>query len=98
MFESLFQYPARVFSQGDFIFLSRAPVWMLAVAIFLATGGLALLLLRRRGIARLTLRQRLVILSLQGSMVAVLFIMLWQPAIRVSALKSQQNVVAVVID
>lgn len=98
MFESLFQYPARVFSQGDFVFLSRAPVWALVAAIFLAAGGLSLLLLRRKGISRLTLKQRLIILSLQSSMVAVLLIMLWQPAIRVSALKSQQNVVAVVID
>ncbi|MDX2178913.1 MAG: hypothetical protein SFV18_04910 [Bryobacteraceae bacterium] len=95
MFEFLFQYPARVFSKGAFVFLSGAPVWMLILAIAAAAAGLGLLALRRRG---LTFPRRAVLWGLQAALVALLFTILWQPALRVSSLKSQQNVVAVLVD
>lgn len=98
MFETLFQYPARVFRQGDFVFLSGAPVWLLVLAVVLAVGGLGLLLLRRKGVSRLRMSQRVAIFGLQAATATILLVLLWQPAIRVSSLKPKQNVVAVLID
>ncbi len=97
MFELLFRYPARLFEQGEFVFLSRAPLWLLAVAILLAMGGLALLTLRTTNLRWPRWRQWS-IWGLQSLMATLLLVLLWQPALRVSALKAQQNVIAVIVD
>ncbi len=98
MFEFLFQYPARVFSKGDFVFQSGLPVWLLAAAILLGGAGLFLLNFRHRGVSRVTPRRRWAIWGLQTAVVALLLVILWQPGLRVSELKPRQNAVAVVID
>ncbi len=98
MFETLFQYPYRVFAKGEFLFLSPAPVWLLGLAVVLAIAGLALLNFRRTGVSRLDRRQRSLIFALQSLTVALLLVMLWQPVLRVSSLKPRQNIVAVVVD
>jgi uncharacterized membrane protein len=98
MFETLFQYPARVFAKGELVFLSGAPVWLLWLAILLTVGGLALLVLKRHGLSGLTSRRRWAIWGLQAALAGLLLTLLWQPALRVSALKQQQNVVAVLVD
>jgi uncharacterized membrane protein len=98
MFETLFQYPARVFAKGEFLFLSPAPPWLLAVAILLAAGGLALLNFRSSGASRVNRRQRTAIWALEALTAALLLVILWQPALRVSSLRPRQNIVAVVVD
>ena len=49
MFEFLFKYPTTVFAKGDFVFLARWPVWMLAAMIAAASVLLGFFVWRRRG-------------------------------------------------
>lgn len=97
MFEALFLYPSRLFSRGDFLFASGWPVWVLGALIVLTAVGTAYWVFRHRSD---TLRGRrwLVIAALQALVLSLLLFMLWRPALRVTALKPQQNVIAVVVD
>jgi uncharacterized membrane protein len=97
MFEFLFKYPSTVFSKGTFVFAGALPGWALALAIALAGLALAYLVWRRRGALGAPARAG-AIWALQCAIVAVLLLMLWQPALSISALKPQQNIVAVVVD
>jgi uncharacterized membrane protein len=98
MFELLFQYPARIFAKGEFVLQSALPGWVLLLAIVIAAAGLMMLFVRRSGVVRLSHGRRLTLWGIRTAIVALLLIMLWQPGIRVSALKPQQNVVAVLVD
>lgn len=94
MFEFLFNYPLAVYRKGTLVFSGGWSAPWLAAAVALAAVGL-FWLLRRRGLGR----KRLVLLGvLQWSVLAVLLLLLWQPALSVAVLKPQQNVVAVVVD
>ncbi|MGQ9917752.1 MAG: glutamine amidotransferase [Bryobacteraceae bacterium] len=94
MFEFLFNYPLAVYRKGTLVFSGGWSAPWLAAAVVLAAVGL-FWLLRRRGLRR----KRLVLLGvLQWSVLAVLLLLLWQPALSVTVLKPQQNVVAVVVD
>lgn len=100
MFEVLFGYPLWLFRKGEFVLLSPYPRWWLAVAVVAAALALAAAVWRRR--ARLApglagLRPAAVWL-LQACLLALILLLLWQPAWRVSTLKPQQNVVALLID
>ncbi len=97
MFELLFKYPRTVFSKGTFVLASTWPVWLLASAILAASAVIFWLIWRRRMGAG-TVGRSMAIWGLQSALVAVLILMLWQPALSVSTLKPQQNIVAVVID
>jgi hypothetical protein len=100
MFELLFKYPPSVFSKGTFVLLGSWPIWVLTLAILAAAGSLGWFLWRNR--ARLATpieRSRaLAIWLLQSAAIALLLLMLWEPAISVASLKPQQNIVAVVVD
>lgn len=94
MFEFLFNYPLAVYRKGTLVFSGGWSAPWLAAAVALAAVGL-FWLLRRRGLGR----KRLVLLGvLQWSVLAVLLLLLWQPALSVAVLKPQQNMVAVVVD
>jgi hypothetical protein len=99
MFEFLFKYPAAVFAKGTFVFLGTWPAWVL---ILLLLGALALLawpFWRGPGQrSAMSIRRRLALWGLQTGFIALLLLMLWQPALSVSTLKPQQNIVAVVVD
>jgi uncharacterized membrane protein len=97
MFEFLFKYPSTVFSKGKLVFAGSWPSWALAAAIAIAAAALAILVWRRRANLGRPLRAA-AIWALQTAMVAVLLLMLWEPALSISALKPQQNIVAVVVD
>jgi hypothetical protein len=93
MFESLFLYPYRLFAKGEFLFASGWPVWLLVVLSLALIGVVGFLILRQqKG------RRWLVIAGLQAFVLCLLLFMLWRPALRVTALKPQQNVIAVVVD
>ena len=94
MFELLFNYPLSVYRKAAFVFSSGWPAaWLVALLVLLA-ATLAALLWRRR-----LPRPRLLVLgALEWSVLALLLILLWQPALSVTVLKPQQNVVAVVVD
>src|SRR5438045_3315853 len=98
MFEFLFKYPLSVYRQGTFIFLAGWPLWLMGLGILAAAGVLGFLIWRQSsGTARMGVFRRVSIWALQTALAALLLFMVWHPALSVSALKPQQNIVAVVI-
>jgi uncharacterized membrane protein len=97
MFELLFKYPSTVFSKGQLVLLGSWPVWSLAIAILLGAAVFGWLVWRRRGRTGGFARSATVWL-LQTAFVALLLLILWQPALSIATLKPQQNIVAVVVD
>lgn len=94
MFEFLFNYPLAVYRKGTLVFSSGWPAALLAGALIAVAAGLVWLLRRRRVEGR-----RLLALGLlEWAVVALLLVLLWQPALSVTVLRPQQNVVAVVVD
>ncbi len=107
MFSLLFKYSLPVFTKGHFVFLSGWPAWLLVVLIVLSVAGLAVLIqyrLKRAAVetqgdaVRLSTRRAWVLWALQGALVALLLVLVWQPAMSVAELSSQQNIIAVVVD
>jgi uncharacterized membrane protein len=100
MFEFLFKYPASAFSRGEVVLLANWPKWILLVLILAASAGLALLLGSKLSRSVPTLRNwhMGVLWFLQSALAALLLLLLWQPALMVSELKPQQNIIAVVVD
>ncbi len=97
MFEFFFKYPWAMYRKGTFVFLSGWPLWLLALLTAAAAGFLLWLFLRRREQWRGPIRAS-ILAGFQCLVLAVLLLMLWQPALSVAILRSQQNVVAVVLD
>ncbi|MCW5962688.1 MAG: VWA domain-containing protein [Bryobacterales bacterium] len=114
MFEWLFQYPRIVFDKGTFTFLSGWPAWLLVTLIVLAAGVLAWRLFWPEAIEALPREQRnfsfadrlrlrltpkgIVVWALQASFAALVLFLLWRPGLEISALRSQQNMIAVLVD
>ncbi|MBV8811811.1 MAG: hypothetical protein JO033_24335 [Acidobacteriaceae bacterium] len=100
MFEFFFKYPAGAFAKGTFVLLGSWPKWALILAILAAAGLLGWLIWRGRPQSARSLRglKIAVIWLLESLTLAVLLLLLWEPAISVTALKPQQNIVAVLID
>ncbi|HUA92610.1 MAG TPA: glutamine amidotransferase [Terracidiphilus sp.] len=100
MFQFLFKYPSPVFTKGRFVLLGSWPAWLLLVFILVAAVGLALLIRNRLRDAAPKLKswRAWVIWALQSALVALILFLLWEPAMVVSELSSQQNIIAVVID
>lgn len=100
MFQALFKYPASVFSSGSFVLLGSWPKWVLFAGILSAAALFAWTIWRKRTRVAASVRgmRALVLWGLQSALIALLLLLLWEPAISVTALKPQQNIVAVVID
>ncbi len=100
MFEFFFKYPASVFARGRFVLLGSWPRWILYAAITATALLLAGALWRRRSRVLPSFRhgRALIISLLQWATLAILLLLLWEPAISVTTLKPQQNIVAVVLD
>jgi hypothetical protein len=100
MFQLLFKYPGPVFSKGQFVLLSAWPWWLLPIAIVASAVGIGLLIQRRIADSEHKLRRPRVVLiwALQSGLVAFILLLLWQPAMIVGELNSQQNIIAVVVD
>lgn len=97
MFEFLFKYPWQAFSRGELVFAGRWPVWLLVLAVLGAAAALAYPFWIRRDSAPKRLKP-VAIWLLQTAMVAILLVLLWQPALSVATLRPQQNIVTVVMD
>lgn len=96
MFEFLFKYSRAAFEQGQLIFASGWPVWLLAALIVLGAVPVAYTLYRYRqglGLARL-----IVLGALELAVWAIVLTLLWRPALVTEELRPQQNSVAVLID
>src|SRR5215469_8669739 len=100
MFQFLFKYPGPVFSKGRLVLLSTWPVWLLPVLIVTAASLLALLICWRLNEAAPALQnwRAVIVWALQSTLVALILGLLWQPAMTVGELSSQQNIIAVVVD
>ncbi len=96
MFEFLFKYPPTVFRKGHFVFASGWPLWLLLLLVVAAAAGLVWHLRRHQGL--LSGRRPWAIWALQAATAALVLLLLWQPAISIQSLRSQQNVVAVLLD
>ncbi|QOY89445.1 glutamine amidotransferase [Paludibaculum fermentans] len=94
MFEFLFKYPWPVYRKGTLVLLSGWPVWLLGLLALAAAVLVAVLFLRKP----LPKARAVMLAGIQWLGLLVLLILLWQPALSVSMLKPQQNVVAVVVD
>ena len=100
MFQFLFKYPVPVFTKGRLVLLSAWPPWLLPVLIAASAGGLALLFRSRlrQSEAKLPGLRVGAIWATQSALLALLLLLLWQPAVVVGELGSHQNIIAVVVD
>src|SRR5271165_7172202 len=100
MFEFFFKYPASVFSKGTFVLLGRWPLWLLGLLTIAMAAALAWSIWRRQANFVPSMRgaRSVLVWLLQTALVALLLLLLWQPALSVATLRPQQNVVAVVLD
>lgn len=100
MFEFLFKYPVTVFSKGTFVLMGSWPVWLLALLIVAAAVGLGYVIWQRRRRISPSVRgaRTVAVWLLQTALLALILLLLWQPAMSVATLKPQQNIVAVVVD
>ncbi len=100
MFEFLFKYPRAVFSKGDLVLLGAWPRWVLVLLVVAAGAGLAWLIRSKLPQASPHVRnwKAGIIWLLQFALVALVLLLLWQPAILVAELRPQQNIIAVLVD
>jgi len=100
MFEFLFKYPRSVYARGQFALLGAWPKWVLVLLILAVADGLAWLIRSRLQQAAPMMRgwRSGVVWGLQTLLGALLLVLLWQPAITISELKPQQNIIAVLVD
>ena len=100
MFKFLFKYPWSTFSRGQLVLLAPWPAWRLWLAIAIASAALAFMLrakLAQTGFASRPVRGAAIWL-LQSALAAGLLLLLWQPALTVTELKPQQDIIAFVVD
>jgi uncharacterized membrane protein len=100
MFQFFFKYPSTVFTKGQFVLLAAWHAWLLPVLIFASAVGLALLVRYRirNAVPQLQGWRAWMIWAMQSALVAMILFLLWQPALVVAELNSQQNIIAVVVD
>ncbi len=108
MFQFLFKYPVTAFTKGKLVLLGTGPGWLLVLLIVASAAGLGGLIWRRlpkpeaRGRDQSQSQMRswraCVVWAMQAGLVALLLLLLWRPALSVAELKSQQNIIAVLVD
>lgn len=100
MFEALFGYPFSLYRKGELVLLAPHPRWLLAAAILAAALllGAAIWKQRSKLASGLTEWRTAAVWLLQVCLIAIVLLLLWQPALRVSVLKPQQNVIALLVD
>jgi len=100
MFQFFFKYPVATFSKGQILLLAPWPAWVLWLSIVAAAAALAALIAMRlrQSVATMRSWRAGVVWVLQSALAAVVLVLLWQPAVTVTELKPQQNIVAVVVD
>jgi uncharacterized membrane protein len=100
VFKFLFKYPWSTFSRGHLVLLAPWPAWALWLAIAVVSAALALWLRAKLGQAAFASRpgRAVVLWALQSALASVLLLLLWQPAVTVTELKPQQDIIAFVVD
>ena len=100
MFQFFFKYPSLVFLRGELVLLSSWPKWILGL-LLLATAGVLAWMIRVRfpeAAPRVKNWRLGIIWLLQFCLAALLLILLWQPAMVVTELEPQKNIIAVLVD
>lgn len=96
MYEFLFKYPQQVFNDSDLILASGWPLWLLYALIALgAVLVAAALLWKRRSLSWWKLG---LLGTLQAAMLALVLLIIWQPALVNERLLRGENAVAVMLD
>src|SRR6266511_5874232 len=103
MFQLLFKYPLSAFSRGQLVLLRPWPAWVLWIGMVASAAALAWVMrarLARLGEATSGLRRWRAgaIWLLQALLAALVLWVLWQPALLITELKAQQDVIAFLID
>jgi uncharacterized membrane protein len=98
MFEFLFKYPPAVFSRGKFVLLSGLPLWLFALGVIGTSAALGWMAWRKRGWHAFGGVRLAIVWLLESALAALVLLLLWHPAMSVTALRPQQNIVAVVVD
>ena len=100
MFEFFFKYPRSAYSLGKIALLGAWPAWILIVLIVAASAALAWLIRSQFKEAAPNMRgwRAWTIWGLESLMAAIVLTLLWQPALTVSELRKQQNIIAVLVD
>lgn len=96
MFELFFKYSRGTFDQGEFLFASGWPLWLL-VALVLC-GVLVLGASVQRFHQGLSLGKRFLLGTLQVLFLASLLTLLWRPALLTQTLRPQENSVTLLVD
>ncbi len=99
MFRFFFGYPSAAYSQGQLSLLSGWPRSLLLLAVLAGAALLGWRLYRRGMLAAGGPRTRSsIVLILQATMLAMLLLMLWRPALVVTTAAPRQNIAAVLVD
>src|SRR3984957_11550016 len=100
MFEFFFKYPIPVFTKGKLILLGAWPGWVLLLLTVASVAGLGLLIRSRLpdSAPKMQTWRAGVVWLLQSLLGTLGLGVLWQPAITVAELKSQQNMIAILVD
>ena len=96
MFEFFFNYSLQDYARSDLVFTAEWPAWLLLLIATVAVAGLSAMLWRHRGGA--TTGQMLAVWTLQIVMLALVTVLLLQPALKTEQLKPGENTVALVVD
>ena len=96
MFEFFFKYSFATFKNGDFLFASNWPVWLLVTLCVLAAVLVGLGLARRK--ESLKIYRLLAVGILQAAVVALILMMLWKPPLSTEQLRARDNSVAMLVD
>ncbi len=100
MFEFFFKYPLASFRKGHFVLLGRWPGWVLVLLILAAAVGLGWLMWAKRSQSLPKLRswRGVLLWGMESALIALVLLLLWEPAMTVAELSSQQNIIAVLVD
>jgi uncharacterized membrane protein len=100
VFKFLFTYPLSTFSRGHLVLLGSWPAWMLWLSIAIVSAALALIIRAKLppGDFGSRMPRAAGIWLLQSMLAAVLLLLLWQPAITISELKPQQDIIVFLVD
>ena len=96
MFEFFFNYSRTTFDNGTLFFASGWSVGLLVGLCVLGTVALGYSVAQRR--ESLGMLKLAVLALMQGAMLSVLLILLWQPALSTEQLRARDNAVAIVMD
>lgn len=100
MFKFLFKYSPSTFARGHLVLLATWPAWLLWLSIAAASAALALVIRARLPRAEFGSRtaRAVGIWVLQSLLAAVVLLVLWQPALTITELKPQQDIIVFLVD